>query len=82
MYLQLIPLEMRLSARVTLEIRIFFFKFTITLFKRTIWRYRAPSINKKIIDNTKKEEDLSPPELAEITAPVEEHKKVQIHLHL
>ncbi|XP_076076023.1 uncharacterized protein LOC143046845 [Mytilus galloprovincialis] len=78
MYLQLIPLEMRLSARVTLEIRIFWgIKFTITLFKRTIWRYRAPSINKKIIDNTKKEEDLSPPELAEITTPVEEHKKAK-----
>ena len=68
MYLNLRPLEIKLSAQVTLEIRLpWGISFTKVLFSRVIWRYRAPQINKKIIDNMKKEEDKSPPDISSFT---------------
>ena len=68
MYLNLRPLEIKLSAQVTLEIRLpWGVSFTKVLFSGTIWRYRAPQINKKIIDNIKKEEDKSPPDVSSFT---------------
>jgi hypothetical protein len=41
--------------------------FTKVLFSGAIWRYRDPQINKKIIDNMKKEEDKSPPDISSFT---------------
>ena len=68
MYLNLRPLEIKLSAQVTLEIRLpWGISFTKVLFSGSIWRYRAPQINKKIIDNMKKEEDKSPPDISSFT---------------
>jgi hypothetical protein len=67
-YLNLRPFEIKLSAQVTLEIRLpWGSSFTKVLINRTIWRYRAPQINKKVIDNMKKEEDVSPPYLSSFT---------------
>jgi hypothetical protein len=66
--LDLRPLEIKLSAQVTIEIRLpWGISFTIVLFRKTIWRYRAPQISKKIIDNMKKEEDKSPPDISSFT---------------
>lgn len=68
MYLNLRPLEIKLSAQVTLEVRLpWGISFTKVLFSAAIWRYRAPQINKKIIDNIKKEEDESPPDVSSFT---------------
>ena len=68
MYLNLRPLEIKLSGEVTLVIKIpFCDPITEVLFKGAIWRYRAPQINKKIIDNMKKEEDKSPPDISSFT---------------
>ena len=68
MYLNLRPLEIKLSAHVTVEIRLpWGNSFTNVLFSGEIWRYRAPQINKKIIDNIKKEEDKSPPDISSFT---------------
>ena len=68
MYLNLRPLEIKLSAQVTLEITLpWGSSFTKVLFSGAIWRYRAPQINKKIIDNMKKEEDKSPPDISSFT---------------
>ena len=67
MYLNLRPLEIKLFGEVTLEVRIFKKSYTKVLFRRALWRYRAPEINKKIIDNMKKEEDKSPPDISSFT---------------
>lgn len=62
MYLELTPIEIRLLGLVTLEVKIIF-TFKKTLFKRKIWGYKAPTINAKVVDTFKKEEDTSPPEI-------------------
>ena len=67
MYLNLRPLEIKLFGEVTLKVRILTESFTMVLFHRALWRYRAPEINKKIIDNMKKEEDKSPPDISSFT---------------
>ncbi|VDI54125.1 Hypothetical predicted protein [Mytilus galloprovincialis] len=68
MYLELRPLELKLTAKVTLEVRLpWGIRFTKTLFSGTLWRYKSPSINAKIIDNRKKEEDTSPPQISPVT---------------
>lgn len=68
MYLELRPLELKLTAKVTLEVRLpWGIRFTKTLFSGTLWRYKSPSINAKIIDNKKKEEDTSPPQISPVT---------------
>ncbi|VDI79784.1 Hypothetical predicted protein [Mytilus galloprovincialis] len=67
MYLELVPLEINLKAKVTLEIRLpWGFKFTKTILSVTLWRYRAPTISKKVIDTMKKEEDASPPTISSV----------------
>ena len=66
MYLNLRPLEIKLFAHVTIEIK-FPWTHTEVFFSGAIWRYRAPKINKKIIDNMKKEEDKSPPDISSFT---------------
>lgn len=63
MYLRLTPIKLTLYALVTLEVDLGFTSFKKVLFKTKLWRYKAPTIMKLLIDNTKKEEDESPPEV-------------------
>ena len=63
MYLNLIPIQLRLSALVTLEIPIFR-RLKIVLYKKELWRYTAPTISTKMFDNIREEEDKSPPEIS------------------
>ncbi|XP_052081925.1 uncharacterized protein LOC127719726 isoform X2 [Mytilus californianus] len=67
MYLKLTPIELNLYALVTLEVNLGFVKVKKTLFKATLWSYKAPTITKKLIDNRKEEEDKTPPEISPFT---------------
>ena len=68
MYLELTPLQLQLSGRVTLEITLpWGAKLKFTLFSAVIWRYRTPMIRKKIIDNRSGEKDYTPPEVSSFT---------------
>ena len=67
MYLNLRPLEIKLFGEATLEVTFLKKTYIKVLFHRALWRYRAPEINKKIIDNMKKEEDKSPPDISSFT---------------
>lgn len=78
MYLELVPLEINLKAKVTLEIRLpWGFKFTKTILSVTLWRYRAPTISKKVIDTMKKEEDASPPTISSVINDDEGSERVK-----
>ncbi|KAK3101942.1 hypothetical protein FSP39_007535 [Pinctada imbricata] len=59
MYLELTPIKLNLFALVTLEIELL--GITKTLFEVSLFEYTTPTIRKKLIDNSKKEEDKSPP---------------------
>ena len=67
MYLQLTPIKLNLYALVTLEVDLGFTSFKKTLFKTSLWKYAAPTIEKKLIDNRKAEEDDSPPTITSFT---------------
>ena len=63
MDMDLRPLEVKLAALVTLEVNLGFFgKITKTLFKANIFRYQAPTINRRVLSVGKKEEDNTPPQ--------------------
>ena len=64
MYLNLIPIQLRLTALVTLEIPIIIIKIKIVVYKKDLWRYTAPTISTKMFDNIREEEDESPPEIS------------------
>lgn len=68
---ELIPLSLRLIGLVTLEIDLKFFSIKITLFSTDLYRYRSPSINKKVFHLNKEEEDVSPPDISSITNQVD-----------
>lgn len=40
---------------------------TFTLFNAVLWRYRTPTIRKKIFDNRDGEKDKTPPEVSSFT---------------
>lgn len=61
MYLRLTPIKLTLYALVTLEVDLGFTSFKKVLFKTKLWRYKAATIKKLLIDNTKEEVDKSPP---------------------
>jgi hypothetical protein len=63
MYLRLTPLKLRLYALVTLEIPLLIKTIKITLFKTKLWEYQTATIRKLLIDNSKAEEDKTPPKL-------------------
>ena len=63
MFLRLTPIKLRLYALVTLEIDVFIGTIKLTLFKVKLWQYQTATIRKPIIDNSKPEEDLTPPQL-------------------
>ena len=68
MYLELTPLQLQLSGKVTLEISLpWGKKLKFTLFNAVLWRYRTPTIRKKIFDNRDDEEDKTPPEVSSFT---------------
>jgi hypothetical protein len=68
MYLDLTPLQLQLTGRVTLEISLpWGIKLRLTLFSAVIWRYRTPTIRKKIFDNRSGEKDYTPPEVSSFT---------------
>ena len=70
MDLELIPIRLRLSALVTLEINLFFGKIKKVLFKFNIWSYEAAKISKNIIDVSTKEKDESPPQFSSVVSKV------------
>ena len=63
MYLKLIPIQLRLTALVTLEITIFK-TFKKVVYKKELWRYTAPTISTKMFNCIREEEDESPPEIS------------------
>ncbi|XP_076086943.1 uncharacterized protein LOC143057517 [Mytilus galloprovincialis] len=66
--------SLRLKMTVLIQLDLFF--FTKTLFKATLWEYTSPSIEKNVIDNRKKEKDLTDPVITEfINKPGTERKK-------
>lgn len=68
MYLELTPLQLKLSGIVTLEISLpWGASITFTVFRAVLWRYRTPTIRKKIFDNRDGEEDKTPPEVSSFT---------------
>lgn len=65
MFLRLTPIKLRLYAVVTLEVKLGFIPtpLILTLYKAKLWEYQTATIRKLLIDNTKAEEDESPPKL-------------------
>lgn len=65
MFLRLTPIKLRLYALITLEINLPFLPLPLkyTLLKAKLWEYQTATIRKLLIDNTKAEEDKSPPKL-------------------
>lgn len=63
MFLRLQPIKLRLYALVTLEVNVLFTTFKKVLYKATLWHYDGPTIQTKLIDNPKTEEDKTPPKL-------------------
>ena len=61
MFLKLTPIKLKLKVLVTLEVNLLFTTITKTLFKATLWQYKAPTITKKMVDVTIEEKDDSPP---------------------
>jgi hypothetical protein len=66
MDMELIPISLRLSVLVTLEVNLAVVSFTKTLFSKNIWEYTAPSISKNLIDVSTKEQDESPPQFSPV----------------
>ncbi|XP_022103294.1 uncharacterized protein LOC110986022 [Acanthaster planci] len=66
MDIEMIPLIIRLRAKVTLKIPFFGRK---TLFSAELWRYQAPAIHGNIFDIHTKQPDKSPPEIEEYSTP-------------
>lgn len=65
MFLRLTPIKLRLYAVITLEVKLGFIStpLILTLYKAKLWEYQTATIRKLLIDNTKAEEDESPPKL-------------------
>lgn len=65
MFLRLTPIKLRLYALITLEIKLPFLPLPLKyiLLKAKLWEYQTATIRKLLIDNTKAEEDKSPPKL-------------------
>lgn len=64
MFLRLTPIKLRLYAVITLEVKLKFIPpLKLTLYKAKLWEYQTATIRKLLIDNTKAEEDESPPKL-------------------
>lgn len=63
MYLRLTPLKLRLYALVTLEIDLLLKTIKLTLYKVKLWEFQTATIRKLLIDNSKDEEDKTPPKL-------------------
>lgn len=65
MFLRLTPIKLRLYAVITLEVKLGFIStpLILTLYKAKLWEYQTATILKLLIDNTKAEEDESPPKL-------------------
>lgn len=65
MFLRLTPIKLRLYAVITLEVKLAFIPtpLILTLFKAKLWEFQTATIRKLLIDNTKAEEDESPPNL-------------------
>ncbi|KAI8485717.1 hypothetical protein Bbelb_365510, partial [Branchiostoma belcheri] len=62
--IELIPLQLKLKALVTLEVKIpFIGTIKKTLFKKTLWKYSTPSIKNRILDLHTWEPDNTPPEM-------------------
>ncbi|VDI73733.1 Hypothetical predicted protein, partial [Mytilus galloprovincialis] len=61
MYLELIPISLKLMALVTIDVPLIFKTFTVTLFKATIWQYTAPTIRAKLLDIRTDEVDKTGP---------------------
>lgn len=61
MYLELIPISLKLKALVTVDVSLIFKTITITLFKATLWQYTAPTIRAKLLDSRKGEVDKTGP---------------------
>lgn len=78
MFLELTPIELNLYALVTLEVDIVVAKFTKTLFKATLWSYKAPIISMKLIDNKKDEEDKTPPDISPFTDGADTNRKKRV----
>ncbi|XP_060596420.1 uncharacterized protein LOC132750448 [Ruditapes philippinarum] len=66
MDLELTPVSLKLSAIVTLDIDLAFFKFKKVLFNADLWRYSTPTIKTNMIDVSTKEEDESPPQFSAV----------------
>lgn len=76
MFLDLIPIELELSALVTIELSIAGKEVAKkTLYKDVLWSYTAPTIRTKIVETIAKEKDNSPPEISSF---VDEPFKVNI----
>lgn len=63
MFLRLTPIKLKLYAEVTLEVNLLVATMKITLLKKALWEFQTATINKLLIDNTKAEEDKTPPTL-------------------
>lgn len=63
LFLKLQPIKLRLYALVTLEVDLLFTTYKKVLYKATLWHYDGPTIQTKLIDSPKTEEDKSPPKL-------------------
>ncbi|XP_064646638.1 uncharacterized protein LOC135499666 isoform X2 [Lineus longissimus] len=69
MDLVLIPLQVRLSAIVTLRIKLVVKTVTITLFKAVLFRYQSPSIRKTLFDTHTVENDHSAAIMEDLSKP-------------
>ncbi|XP_052806226.1 uncharacterized protein LOC128235445 [Mya arenaria] len=61
MDLEIRPLKLELFGLVTLEVDLLFDTYEKTLFKKRIWIYEMPKITKRVVDESTKEKDASPP---------------------
>lgn len=66
MYLRLTPIKLALYAQVTLEVDLLFVTIKKVLFEKKIWQYATPTIEKKLIDTHKPEEDKTPPHITSV----------------
>ena len=79
MFLRLTPIKLRLYALVTLEIDVFIGTIKLTLYKAKLWQYSTPTIRMPLIDNSKPEEDKTPPQLQSFgVSSVFKHDKMLI----
>ena len=67
MDLELIPLKLKLSAQVTIEIKIpLVGAIREVVFEKALWKYQTPLIKKRIINVSTKQEDESPPQFSPV----------------